>query len=130
MKIALMIVFVLGVLLYVVFGFRRRLNRDALPTETKSKDCEGGETCGVSCFCDDKALARQMDDKIVYFEDEELDNYKGIAPDAYTDSQVEEFSEVLTTLRPQEIADWLHSLELRKINLPEQLKDEVAIMLQ
>ena len=130
MKIALMIVFVLGVLLYVVFGFRRRLNRDALPTETKSKDCEGDEACGVSCFCDDKALARQMDNKIVYFEDEELDSYKGIAPDAYTDSQVEEFSEVLTTLRPQEIADWLHSLELRKINLPEQLKDEVAIMLQ
>lgn len=130
MKMALMIVFVLGVLLYVVFGFRKRLNGDTAPGEVKTKKCEGGETCGVSCFCDDKTLARQMNDEIIYFEDEELDKYKGVASDAYTDSQVDEFSEVLTTLRKQEIIDWLHSLDLRKINLPEQLKDEVSIMMQ
>ena len=83
----------------------------------------------MTCFCDDTALKRRLSEEIIYFDDEELDRYKGIAANAYDESQTNDFYEVLTTLRPEETADWLHSLELRGINLPESLKEEAAIMM-
>lgn len=45
--------------------------------------------------------------------------------DDYTDEEVEEFSEVLYTMQPEEVAGWNRSLILRGINLPNQIKDEV-----
>lgn len=133
MKLALLILFALGVVAYVILGLRRRLeqNSNASPKEdAEDKNCAGGDTCGVSCFCDDRALKRQISEEIIYFEDEELDHLRGIAPDAYTDEQIDAFSDVLTTLRPDEVPDWLHSLQLRGIHLPEALKEEAAMMME
>ena len=42
---------------------------------------------------------------------------------------VEEFSEVLYTLREVEVAGWLRSLQLRGINLPDALKDEAFLII-
>ncbi len=128
MKIALLIVFALGVVAYAVMGLRKRLNSSG--AAVVEKDCGGSEGCGVSCLCGDKAMELQMSNKIEYYDDEELDAYKGIAADGYTDSQINEFSEVLTTLKPDEIPGWLHSLQLRSVNLPEQLKDEAVMMME
>ena len=47
----------------------------------------------------------------------------------YTDEEVEEFSEVLYTMHPEEVAGWNRSLILRGINLPNQIKDEVISFL-
>lgn len=130
MKIALLIVFAIGVVAYVFFGLRNRLNK-SLPNkeEEGKKSCIDSDTCGVSCFCDDNSLRRQMNQEITYFEDEELDKYRSTPADGYTPQQVDEFYEVLTTLQPNEIPDWLHSLKLRGINLPDALKEEVRIMM-
>ena len=68
--------------------------------------------------------------QINYFDDEELDAYKGIGADDYTEEQTEQFNEVLTTMQPGEVADWLRSLELRGINLPTTLKDEALMLIQ
>ena len=38
------------------------------------------------------------------------------------------FSEVLYTMRHEEIADWCRSLTLRGINLPDQIKDETFML--
>lgn len=83
--------------------------------------------CGVSCFCDKIAdrIAPEQEEP-VYFEDEELDAYRGIAPTGYDEAQIAEFREVMTTMRPQEVGDWLHSLRLRGIHLPAQLMGEAA----
>lgn len=62
---------------------------------------------------------------IVYYDDEELDRFKGRAANNYSDEEVEEFAEVLYTLQAQDVAGWNRSLILRGINLPNQLKDEV-----
>ena len=77
--------------------------------------------CGVNCFCDVMPKQCDQSEEIVYFEDEELDAYKGIAADAYTEQQVAEFEEVLTTMRPNEVPQWLHSLHMRGIELPSQI---------
>lgn len=138
MRLTLLIIFALGVIAYVILGLRRRLEQTSAdthldpsrPNKDDDKNCAGGDSCGVSCFCDDKALKRQLSEDIIYYEDEELDTMRGIAPDAYTDEQIEVFSDVLTTLQPTEIPDWLHSLQLRGINLPEALKEEAAMMME
>jgi hypothetical protein len=61
---------------------------------------------------------------IEYYNDEELDRYKGRASDDYTDEEAEEFSEVMLTMRPEEVKGWNRSLILRGINMPNQIKDE------
>lgn len=148
MKIALLVVFALGVVAYVVFGLLRK-ERDGVVKEDDKRadpqknenalvgagfnarpDCNQGGVCGVSCFCDDEGLRRQMSEEIVYFEDEELDAFRGVDADAYTEEQTEAFAEVLTTLQPQEVADWLHSLQLRGIALPLSLKEEAIMMME
>ena len=138
MKTTLLTVFAIGVVAFFVFTFiKRRSASDETPDEAgddkqpaTASECEPGDQCGVSCFCDDKALERQMSEEIVYYEDEDLDRYAGTAANEYTPEQIEEFSDVLTTLNPNEVADWLHSLQLRNIELPEDLKDEATMMLQ
>jgi hypothetical protein len=71
-----------------------------------------------------KAAAEPID----YFDDEELDRFQGRTADAYTEAEEEEFREVLYTTLPREVGDWLRSLQLRGIELPESLRDE-ALML-
>ena len=62
---------------------------------------------------------------IEYYDDEELDAFRGRESDTYTEQEVEQFSEVLYTMRPDEVKGWTRSLTLRGVNLPNQLKDEV-----
>lgn len=129
MSTALLIVFATGVLVYVVFGLEKKL-RNSSTSKPDTKDCSRDDVCGVSCFCDEKSLELQMSEEIVYFDDEELDAYKGFSAEAYNEKQIEEFSEVLTTLKPDEIPEWLHSLQLRGISLPVSLKDEALLMME
>lgn len=95
----------------------------------KPRGCDTGQ-CGMSCFCDDEALMCAVKMEAEYFDDKELDAYKGVAADAYNEKQINEFSEVLITLRPDETADWFRSLDFRDIALPEPLKDEALIMME
>mgnify|MGYP007039883143 FL=1 len=67
--------------------------------------------------------------EIEYYDDEEFDTYKGRAADDYSEEEVEQFAEVLYTMKPEEVAGWNRSLILRGINLPDQLKDEVISFL-
>ena len=75
-------------------------------------------------------IKRALRTDIEYFDDEELDTYRGTASDEYEDNAVEEFREVLYTMDPKEIDDWLKSLELREVALPDALKDEVFMLLE
>lgn len=67
---------------------------------------------------------------IEYFDDEELDAFKGRPSNLYTDEEVEQFAEVLESLRPEEVAAWGRSLHLRGIELPDILKDEYVAMVK
>lgn len=68
--------------------------------------------------------------EIEYYDDEELDQYKGRDSACYKDEEVDQFSEVLYTMKPEEVAGWTRSLKLRGINLPDQLKDEVIAFME
>lgn len=83
--------------------------------------------CGAHAICE-KGL-KKIETPAEYFEDEELDLFKNIPSDAYSDKQIDQFREVLYTLRQEEISDWLVSLEKRELEFPELLKPELLDLL-
>ena len=66
---------------------------------------------------------------IVYFDDEELDSFSGRKAADYSDDEAEQFREVVYTMRQQEVKEWTRSLTLRGIELPDQVKDEVFLLI-
>lgn len=84
------------------------------------------DCCGAHAVCE-KGL-KKAEPHIEYFDDEELDRFRHKAADAYDDEQIDMFREILYTLRPDEIEDWLISLEKREIALPEILRPEAIEM--
>ena len=88
------------------------------------------ECCGEHEVCEKGKIKRALRTDIEYFDDEELDRFRGTASDEYEDDAVEEFREVLYTMDPREVDDWLKSLELREVTLPDALKDEVFMLLR
>jgi hypothetical protein len=119
----------LGVIAMIAGIFReRKLHKmlekgeiDKMPEiQELPTDCEG---CMRDCSMS------PTNKPIVYYNDEELDRFKGTASDAYDEAAVDEFREVLYTLRESEVADWLRSLQQREVNLPDAVKDEAFMML-
>ena len=99
------------------------------PAEAEPAE-EEEECCGEHEVCEKGKIKRALRTDIEYFDDEELDRYRGTMPDDYNDEAVEEFREVLYTMHPSEIEDWLKSLELREVALPNALKDELFMLLR
>lgn len=100
-------------------------NHDDTPSSSTDRP-EG--CCGQHIVCEKESLLAGVSKEIEYYEDEELDNFRGIGPDEYTDEQIEQFRDVLYTLKPEEIGGWARSIQLRKINLPAAVKDELIML--
>lgn len=86
------------------------------------------ECCGQHEVCEKESLLAAVSKQIEYYDDEELDCYKGVAADAYSSEQEEEFRDVFYTMREEDVAGWVRSLQLRGIALPDSLKDEVFLV--
>ena len=86
------------------------------------------DCCGQHEICE--RLPEAIPTKIDYFDDEELDAYSGIASYNHTEQAIEAFQEVLYTLRPNEVIEWLTSLQYRDIHLPDTLVDEAFIIIE
>lgn len=87
--------------------------------------CDGTPTTK----CEQDCMMEASTKPIEYFDDEELDSFIGRPADSYTDDETEQFSDVLYTMRQDEVAAWCRSLNLRGIQLPNQIKDEVVMMI-
>lgn len=99
-------------------------------TEGKtSADPESMVCCGQHAVCEKQRLIDRMNGKAQYYDDEELDRFKGRASDSYTDEESEEFRYVMYTMQQNEVLEWLESLEARQVQLPDQLKDEAYILI-
>ena len=98
--------------------------------EAPASEEDDEECCGEHEVCEKGIIKRALRTDIEYFDDEELDRFRGVSPDEYGDDEVDEFREVLYTMRPSEIEDWLKSLELREVSLPNVLKDEQFMLLR
>lgn len=87
-----------------------------------------GECCGRHATCERDSLLASVSDGIEYFDDVELDAFRGRTPDSYTPAETEMFRDVLLTLRPDDIAPWARSIQLRSIELPAAVRDELLLL--
>ena len=87
------------------------------------------ECCGQHETCEKDSLLAAVSKDVEYYEDEELDRFRTRRSDEYTAEEVEEFQEILYTMRNDEVAGWVRSLQLRHIELPDPIKDEVFLII-
>ena len=85
--------------------------------------------CGQHEVCEKESLLAGVSKNIEYYEDEDLDAFKGREADDYTDEEVERFEDVLNTMREDEVAGWIRSLQLRGVNLPTEVRDEALLII-
>ncbi|MDL2257456.1 phospholipase [Bacteroidales bacterium OttesenSCG-928-I14] len=85
--------------------------------------------CGQHDVCEKELLIKAASQAIEYYDDEELDKFQGRSSDSYEESEVELFAEVLHTMWESDVSGWLRSLQLRGIELPDELKDEVILLI-
>ena len=125
-------VIVLGVLAAVAGYFRNKKLQKMLERGEISEIPEAREIpeecCGQHETCERDSLLAAVSKKIEYYDDEELDRFRGLEGDEYEEDAVDEFREVLYTLQSEEVAGWLRSLQLRGVNLPDALKDEAFLI--
>jgi len=112
-----------GILLILIISFfvSKKDNKEE-EEKTLPEGC-----CGAHEVCESETLLSGSD-TIVYFEDEELDIYAGVSKNSFTDNQIEEFREILYTLRENEVSAWLRSLQLRNITIPDIIKEEALMI--
>ena len=104
---------VVGIVFLVKINRERKLNEP----EKESVSAPASDCCGAHEVCEFDLIKADAN-RIEYYDDEELDEYKNISEDAYTNNQIEEFRDVLYTLKTEEIRYWLLSIERRHIQLP------------
>lgn len=86
------------------------------------------ECCGQHTICEKDSLLAAVSKGIEYYDDEDLDRFKGRASDEYTEEEIEEFREILYSTQEVEVAGWCRSLQLRGIEFPEELKSELFLI--
>lgn len=100
-------------------------NLAASDGQAASED-EAEVCCGRHAVCE-KGLLKAEE---LYYNDDELDRFAGKAPQDYATEEIEEFREVLYTLRPSEVYQWGVALTQRNIALPLDLRDEWVMLCQ
>lgn len=85
--------------------------------------------CGKHATCEkDSLLNTFIKKEIEYFDDEELDRYRGRTSDNYSEEESEEFREIFYTMNDDDKPRWIRSLLQREIEVPNQLKDEIFLV--
>ncbi len=103
-------------------GMKEKEENENEPAKEVPVDC-----CGAHEVCEADSLLSSSDN-IEYFEDEELDRYEGTPSKSYSEEAIEEFRDVLYTLQEREVASWMKSIQLRKIELPEIIREEALMI--
>ena len=86
------------------------------------------ECCGQHEICEKESLLAAVSKNIEYYNDEELDRFRGKDSSEYSEAETDEFREILYTLKDEEVAGWVRSLQLRNVPLPDAIKDEVFLI--
>lgn len=97
--------------------------KEAPPVITVDSEC-----CGQHAVCEKESLLAAVSKKIEYYDDEELDRFKGHPSDTYTNEEIEEFRDILYSMQETDVAGWSRSLQLRGIELPDEMKDELFLI--
>ncbi len=113
-----------GVLLWL----HDRMTRSDADKQSPEQQQQPEECCGMHITCERDSLLASVSPQIEYYDDEELDAFKDYDPEEYTDVEIELFRDVLLTMRPDDIAGWARSLQLRNVPLPPVVRDELLMI--
>ena len=106
-------------------SIRKKIENGELNAYPDIQQIEDMECCGQHQTCEKESLLAAVSKQIEYYDDEELDRYRGFASEEYTPEQAEQFY----TMKEEEVAGWVRSLQLRHVELPNELKDEVFLII-
>lgn len=109
-------------------NIKKKIERGELESFPEVKEVDE-ECCGQHATCEKDSLLAAVSRKIEYYDDEELDRFRGREADNYTPTEVDTFRDILYTMHDIDVAGWVRSLQLRGINLPDELKDEVFLII-
>ena len=130
----ILIVILAGVILFgLIAGYfynrniQKKIDRgelkEAPPVVTVDSEC-----CGQHQICEKESLLAAVSKQIEYYDDEELDRFRGRQSDQYEEEEIEEFRDILYSMKDDEVAGWSRSLQLRGVELPDELKDELFLI--
>lgn len=123
------VVLVLLIILYRLERYNRTRKLSPDQTQQPEPAVPAGECCGKHAVCEKQKLAEARLRSAQYFDDEDLDRFKGRSSDRYTDQEVEEFRYVMYTMQQNEVREWMECLQAREIELPDELKEECYSMM-
>lgn len=142
MVIFLVLLVSLACLVLLVFGlslighkrYEKRVEQGtAKPDETSPFEVTKEvpeECCGQHATCERDSLLAAVSKEIIYYDDEELDEFRGRESDQYADEEADLFANVFYELKEVEVAGWVRSLQLRGVEIPDQIKDEVLLIVR
>jgi hypothetical protein len=130
--ILLMILVAGGAIVWLIdrlfYHKERAQENDSSATDADDEPMASGcadEGCGLRPICpSEQLLAGQCDTKVTYYDDEELDLFAGRADDAYSPDEVDQWRDVLYTLRPSDLMGWGQSVKHRGLTMHAAIRDE------
>lgn len=118
---------IIGAICVAAVAWLVAIVRRSKPNEQPAKVDIPDDCCGAHAVCERDSLLTKTS-TIVYFDDEELDALAGRTADTFNESETQQIEEVFYTLREQDVAGWLRSLQLRNIDLPEPIRDAALLI--
>ena len=86
------------------------------------------DDCGLGEVCPATEVLRCESQPVVYYDDEELDAFRGRDADGYNDAEIEQWRDILYTLRPDDLLGWGQSVKRRGITMPAPIRDEFLML--
>ena len=128
--IPLLLFIALGLFILVAFELRARKKSGEIEQKQSSDVSNSdGECCGQHLVCERETLL-QTNAHIDYYDDEELDALADIAPEQYTESQYRMLREVFDSLSEKDVPGWCRSIQLRRIQLPQDIREEALLIVR
>ena len=91
---------------------------------TKRQGC-ADEGCGLRPICPSEQLLKgACKQEVTYYDDEELDDFKGRNESGYTAEEEELWRDVLYTLKPDDLLGWGQSIKHRGLVMPAAIREE------
>ena len=83
---------------------QRKLERGEIKEMPKIRKARADGCCGQHETCERESLLAAVSKDIEYYDDEYLDTYRGRESDEYSDEEIEQFEDVLTTMHEDDVA--------------------------
>ena len=124
----LFIVLVIVVLVLTEVHERRKQKDSTTKENLPQKSAHPEGCCGTHLVCEKENI--QTNAKPEYYDDEELDALADLDPTSYTEAQYQAIRQVFDTLSEVDVPGWCRSLQLRHIELPDDIREEALLIVR